>query len=520
MKKLKRVLSKLYILGFFLILSLPWVLWAFLAVFNKEAFEEMSNISDENRNRNTFEISSIIDSGEELSAYIDDRVPFRKYVIDTYQRIQGKADSVYRSASGKFMTLFSRKDGNVSVVDNHYEDMFSESSNEVNDIETDDGTVLEDITDYENEDHVHECTVALEQVEPECEKDGYIKYICDLCGKEITEIIPAKGHNGTLLREDHVSYDSHGYKLYKCFDCGKMYIEDYEPKLIDTNYMAPQIVNGNTILGRNGWLFFAGDDSESYYKGTNILDESAMAKYAEKVNHLKELCDARGISVYLMFYPNKEQVYSEYMPTYEIADEYKRTQRLTDYLNENTSVPTVYPINEVKSGDLYWPTYCKYDTHWNHAGAFYGLQALYKVMGYELTNPVYLTIYNIENDRNDLILMGGLSKENYPDDPDYLVNYKPDIISDDVDVLLPVARASSQSPNMNRLVYISDSYREAVAPYIVKDFCYTTLAHGDYISEIKDDILNANILVMGSVERYDYRLFNYIDKVISILENN
>lgn len=517
MKKLKRILSKLYIAGFFTIIALPWVIWAILALFDKEAFEKLSNISDENRTRNSFEISSLYESGQELSDYIDDRVPFRKYVIDTYQRIQGKADAVYREASNGVMAFFTKKNNKVEVVDTPYEDMFSDTGESVL-LEQNDTS--QPVYDYEDVDHDHECTVALEQVEPECEKDGYVRFICDLCGEEVTTTVPAKGHTDIVLKETYASYTEHGYKMCKCAECGKIYIKDYSPKLVDTNYMAPQIVNGNTILGRSWWLFFAGDDSESYYKGTNLLDEETLQSYAGKVNRLKELCDARGISFYMIFYPNKEQVYSEYMPTYEIAEEYKRTQRLVDYLNENTQVSTVYPLNELKTADIYWPSYCMYDTHWNHFGAFYGMQALYKVMGMELTNPIYNTIYRTENDRDDLLTMGGLSKENYPEDPDYIVDYKSDVQNDYFDVMAPVARVGSTSSNNTKLVFISDSYREAMAPYIVKDFSYTTLAHGDYISEISDDILNANVLVMGCVERYDYRMFNYIDKVISTLESN
>ena len=517
MKKLRRVFSKLYIAGFFAIIALPWVIWGLLALFDKEAFEKFSNISDENRNRNTFEIYSLYESGQELSDYIDDRVPFRKYVIDTYQRWQGKADAVYRNASNGIMNFFGKSSNEVQVVDTPYEDMFSENGEPVVSL---DAQPVTPYYEYENVDHDHECTVALEQVEPECEKEGYIRFICDLCGEEVTKVVPAKGHSDLVLKETYASYTEHGYKLCKCTECEKIYLKDYSPKLVDTNYMAPQIVNGSTILGRSWWLFFAGDDSESYYKGTNLLSDETLQSYADKVNRLKELCDARGISLYMIFYPNKEQVYSEYMPTYEIVDEYKRTQRLVDYLNENTSVPSVYPLNELKTADIYWPSYCMYDTHWNHFGAFYGMQALYKVMGMELTNPIYETIYQTANDRNDLLTLAGLSRENYPEDPDYVVNYKPEIENDDFEVIAPVSRVNSKSSNQQRLVFISDSFREAMANYIVKDFSYTTLAHGDYINDISEDILNGNVLVMGCVERYDYRMFNYIDKVISILESN
>lgn len=517
MKKLRRIFSKIYIAGFFTIIALPWVIWALLALFDKETFEKFSNISDENRNRNTFEISSLYESGQELSDYIDDRVPFRKYIIDTYQRIQGKADAVYRNASNGIMNFFGKSNNEVQVVDTPYEDMFSENGESVVSVDVQPSTP---VYEYENVDHDHECTVALEQVEPECEKEGYVHFICDLCGEEVTEKVPAKGHNEIVLKETFATYTTHGYKLCRCMDCGKIYLKDYSPKIIDTNYMAPQIVNGTTILGRCWWLFFAGDDSESYYKGTNLLSEETLQSYAGKVNRLKELCDARGISLYMIFYPNKEQVYSEYMPTYEIVDEYKRTQRLVDYLNENTQVPVVYPLNELKTADIYWPSYCRLDTHWNHFGAFYGMQALYKAMGMELTNPIYQTIHETVNDRADLLTLGGLSSEIYTEDPDYFVEYKTEIVNDSFDVTAPVSRVNSQSPNQKRLVFISDSYREAMAPYIVKDFSYTTLAHGDYIGDISEDILNGNILVMGCVERYDSRMFGYIDKVISILENN
>ena len=47
-----------------------------------------------------------------------------------------------------------------------------------------------------------------------------------------------------------------------------------------------------------------------------------------------------------------------------------------EYVNENSDIVYVYPLEELEAGKKMMPMYFKYDTHWNMAGAFVGVVLL------------------------------------------------------------------------------------------------------------------------------------------------
>ncbi len=500
--------EKLYIFLFMALLIVPWVLWGLLRVSDEETYKHLSDVSGENRQKTELNLSSLVSSGDELSSYVNDRAPFRNIFIDKYQHFENVVEKNYRGLVGKVSLLFFKgQDTSADMAD--FEDMFSENKNEFVVIEADPDTVIE---------HTHSF---LEDVivKPSCEERGYIIYSCSECGKKQVEYLEATGHDKILLTVSEVSYTTYGFSEYICGECGKRIREDFIPKLIDISFLAPT-VSKETILGRYDWLFYTGNGSVSYYRGTNLLDEETLEQRKNITEKLYSICNDRGINLYIMIFPNKEQVYSEYMPSYTVEDEYKRVQREVDYINADHENAVLYPLQDLKTADAYWQVYSRYDTHWNHMGAFIGMQHLYKVIGMELTNPFNENVFKVVNTRDDLIILGGLSKAAYPDDYDYLVDYRPEITVNNLNVMSAVNRVTSDSANDKKLVFISDSYRELMAPFITKDFKESVILHMDKTDSCVQDILDTDVLFLAAVERYDSRLFSNMEKIIEIFESN
>ena len=512
MSKGKQIFKKLYIALFVAMISLPWFIWAGVRIFAPEYYAEQTDLSKEKRARNELNLKELVKSGENLSLYIDDRVPFRGGMIEVYQSTEGKAEQFYQDAMRNVTKFFSGKSRGQKDISN-IDSLFGPSDNDTSD------NVGDENPDIPSEavDHEHVFT-AIDVVAPDCEHSGYILYKCDYCDYKYKEMKDPLGHDNLLIKESEASYETYGYKQYMCKVCGKLTLENLVPKYVDTTYMAPQIVGGNTMIGRFNWLFYAGEDSLKYYTGENVPTEEELAQYAALVNRLKELCDARGITPVIMFMPNKEQVYPEYMPTSEPVNEYKRIPRIRDYLNTYTSVPCIYPITELQGADLYWRVYYKYDTHWNHMGAFIGLQTLYKTLGMELTNPLLIGAPETAVTRNDLVTLGGLSTETYSGETEYVPQYRLDVTVDGLNSYADVCHTYSNSSNICKLVMISDSYREMMAPYISKDFSECVIAHRNVVDSCADDIRTCNILFITAVERSDKDLFTSIEKIIRILE--
>jgi len=73
------------------------------------------------------------------------------------------------------------------------------------------------------------------------------------------------------------------------------------------------IDSADAIKGKSGWLFYTGNESVDDYIGTNLFKENELEMITEKLLKLRETY-ADGKEFIFMVAPNKEIVYSRYMP--------------------------------------------------------------------------------------------------------------------------------------------------------------------------------------------------------------
>ena len=288
-------------------------------------------------------------------------------------------------------------------------------------------------------------------------------------------------------------------------------------------YMPPKLHNNLTIEGRDGWLFFGTEENLNDYLGNNILSDEELELYLSKMVKLNELCKAQGKELYFFIPPNKTQVYPEKMPSYTIVDSYTRVQRLVDYVQENSDVKIVYPIQELTDAKEDMQVYLKTDTHWNEAGAYIGTQALYSLMGMPTTDIQDVNHYEKEFTTGDLIRMGNLNPEDFPPDTNFEVDYKMDVTVtplDNTDITQWLYKTSSTSENDCNFLIAGDSYRLFMTKYLCRDFSLFNQIHTDSVGEAKVEELveNADIIVIESVERFNFTLLNTMEHFIRYLE--
>ena len=170
MSKRKRIFKKLYIAMFLAMISLPWLIWGGVRIFAPEYFAAQTDLSKEKRNRNELDFKELLKSGENLSLFIDDRVPFRRGMLDIYQNYEGKTEKAYQDAMRSISSLFSKNEkGQNNVVD--YNSMFDDSK----DISSSDASGNGEETPSQGLNHEHSLT-AIDVVAPDCENPGYILY--------------------------------------------------------------------------------------------------------------------------------------------------------------------------------------------------------------------------------------------------------------------------------------------------------------------------------------------------------
>ena len=135
-------------------------------------------------------------------------------------------------------------------------------------------------------------------------------------------------------------------------------------------------------LGKNGWLFYAGQNSTEDFRGLGGRSEEWHQTVAGLLNGIDASLEAQGIEFVVLLAPNKERIYSEYMPEYiTMVNERNRLDILADYLRTATKIPIVYPKECFEDKSYQW--YYKTDTHWNNAGGFLAGQELIRTLGGE-----------------------------------------------------------------------------------------------------------------------------------------
>lgn len=168
-----------------------------------------------------------------------------------------------------------------------------------------------------------------------------------------------------------------------------------------TNYKVFKTSNSpNVIVGRDGWLFYKGaqnfgENPVADYQGSNLYTDAELEIIAENMQAAKEALESRGIKFALLLIPNKERVYDKYMPaSYGEAAQNNRMEQVADYLVRNTDIRVVNITEELKeyaespeNGRIYY----KYDTHWNHTGAYIAAQIMGRELGFELPDISSLT---------------------------------------------------------------------------------------------------------------------------------
>ena len=275
-------------------------------------------------------------------------------------------------------------------------------------------------------------------------------------------------------------------------------------------FYAPFVANNCVIVGRNDWLYYALDEIPRDFTGEYQWPDEQMQYFMGLMQQIQDLCDAKGIRLVFLFYPNKSQIYAENMPTFDIVDPYRRMDRFVDYVREHSEMEVVYPREELYLAKSAYQTYLKLDTHCTSVGGYIATLELYKQLGKDIVgNQIALedlTITPYEKNAGDLMIMAGYVAGEKGLDTDYAITYKTDVeilssFGETEGEVLYRSTSSANSPY--KLTFIGDSYRLAMREFLEKDFgsvaldCYVNLPGSDITADVKD----TDILVIEMVEK-------------------
>ena len=271
-------------------------------------------------------------------------------------------------------------------------------------------------------------------------------------------------------------------------------------RMINLNTAISKLLTGGTymesnevLLGKDGWLFYkaTSDGTPLYdYMGINHFSEEELAKVYDNLVVIGDGVSARGMDVIFMTVPNKEQVYSEYMPdTVDKINDKSRLDELTEYIESKGGliadrygyVDTSKVLRAYK--DTY-PLFYRTDTHWTECGSYLALMELRRAMDQRVT-PIDEAVFTDKGGFvGDLAKISG-SRDEYSD-----VN--------------PVIDASSINDDSTKdqvMLIIGDSFGDAMihsAKHFYKEVYWVRLK--EYTDEL--DRYEPDVVVVECVERY------------------
>lgn len=374
---------------------------------------------------------------------------------------------------------------------------------------------------------------------PMCGEKYTVESTCSICGDHKVQNLVKTHVKGEKIKTVEASIATYGYTLVRCRDCEGEYRMNLKNKLYDNGFFLPTYHNNQVIEGREKWLFYRLNDSEAYFKGTNLMTDAELQEYVSVMSTLNQLCKERGIQLQICIWPNKDQAYPEYLgitPDTNI----KRVDRLVEYVRANSDIKIIYPLAELKSMKPYMDVYLKYDTHWNCAGGFIGYQAMLESLGLETTSILDCPVFEYtgkETDESkldpyyrqisgDMIGLGQLNGANYRGDHNYFIKYRSDVTVDSFTGANGAGdtrhTTAANAPNDFNFVMLADSYRVMQLTYLEKDFTDCFLTHRSHVNDadVKEAIKNSDILVIAAVERLETDILATARHIINILQED
>jgi len=263
-------------------------------------------------------------------------------------------------------------------------------------------------------------------------------------------------------------------------------------------------------VGKEDWLFYAdkGDgDPISCYKGENLLSEEQLQAIAQNCENMDAFLKEQGKEFLIFIAPNKECIYSEYMPEqYGIPSDTYKALQIVNYLRANTDIRVVYPYEELMKAkeELVQNIYHRTDTYWNWIGGYVGAAALLSELGIDMPDIAgdKITINNGEMIAGDLA--GMLNLTNMLDiDNEYTVSgyddHNVETITWDINDLF-IYHAEGADP---RKIYVyRDSFSLHMSTYIGSQFSDSYFKHRQYYSYDDFQQQNPDIFVYETVEQY------------------
>lgn len=159
---------------------------------------------------------------------------------------------------------------------------------------------------------------------------------------------------------------------------------DFEPGYL----FEDNIAYNSSLVGYDGFVFCA--DSFSDYDGTSLYTDTMLKSKVSMMTKRNDELNKIGVKMYVVIIPNKNTVYSDYMPESYTMGSYRRFDQVVNaFRNAGINVIDVREsLLAAKAKDPARLLYYKTDTHWNNHGGFVAYQQIINEIKKDFPNVV------------------------------------------------------------------------------------------------------------------------------------
>jgi alginate O-acetyltransferase complex protein AlgJ len=134
-------------------------------------------------------------------------------------------------------------------------------------------------------------------------------------------------------------------------------------------------------LGTNGWLYLASDSAVQSYRVVRPFTSGQLEAFRQLLEARRDWLAARGIPYLLVFAPNKDTIYPEFMPAaYNKLHPESRLDQLLDYMKDHSSVPIVDVREDLRRAKRVERVYDVTDSHWNSSGGYIAYERIMQAL--------------------------------------------------------------------------------------------------------------------------------------------
>lgn len=273
----------------------------------------------------------------------------------------------------------------------------------------------------------------------------------------------------------------------------------------------------SVILGKEDWLFYKTGGNILDYRGVIPISAEELGFIKTELSRAKAFFDDRDIEFFVLLAPNKEEIYSQYLPSYiNVTNPESRLDKIAAGLEE-VNINVVYPKEELIRRSEEYQVYRKYDTHWNRVGAFITAQELLGKLGKESKKIDEVTVVPAEKISGDLANMLGVAQL-YNDDVEFtMVDEGTNIeLLTDVPQQNLAYREYKSSVGEDRILVLGDSFAYDMTPYVAENFAFSAQIHVDNYEKGLIEKIHPDVVVCELVERSAPEIGGKIKKIIDM----